>query len=110
MTLSYFKKKILQAYIKRKVHKEVDNIMAQVLKTIDHGLAKVPGNGKKTLIGALGTSFLALLPIIENLATDPNFHAALESLIKVFPSWSIYVTAGLTGLGLVHKLIKAFRG
>ena len=108
--LKWVQRKVLREYIKRKIHKEVDIFMNKVIKEVDKGLAKVPGNGKKTLIGALGTSFLALLPIVENLATNPDFHAAVESLIKVFPSWSIYATAGLTGLGLVHKLIKALKG
>jgi hypothetical protein len=104
--LKWAQRVALKKYLKHRVHKEVDKTMGKLLKEIDNGLAKVPGNGKKTLVSALATSALTLLPIVEHLATDPNFHAVVASIVQIVPSWGVYVTLGGTVFGLIHKVIK----
>ena len=106
--LKWAQRKILQEYLKRKVHKEVDKIMAKVLKEIDKGLAKVPGDEKKTLIGLSLTSVLVVVDLLDKFVTDPTIHAAIDRVGELFPSWDIFVTTGLTAFGLLHKLIKTF--
>ena len=95
--LRWVKRRAIEKIVKTALNNEVSKMFKQLWDALD---------GKKTKLGDWGTYILIGLDAVSKLATDPNFHQLLSSLVAFVPSWGIYATLLVSTIGRLDQLRK----